>query len=86
MEHTPQDTELLWLFVDPSLIGGGYGKKLWIHAVQTAWADGYKSIRIKSDPFAEGFYLKQGAQRVGEIPSTVQPDFMFPLLYLNREA
>lgn len=86
MEHTPQETELLWLFVDPSSIGAGYGKKLWIHAVETAWADGYKRMKIKSDPYVEGFYLRQGAQRVGEVPSTVQPDLLFPLLYLDHEA
>lgn len=85
-EQNSQETELLWLFIDPSAIGEGYGKKLWNHAVQAAWAGRYKRIKIKSDPYAERFYLKQGAQRVGEIPSTVQPDLMFPLLYLNRET
>ncbi len=85
-ELSPQETELLWLFVDPTAIGRGYGKRLWSHAVETAKADGYKRMRIKSDPYAEGFYLKQGAIRVGELPSTVLPDLMLPLLNLKLNS
>jgi GNAT superfamily N-acetyltransferase len=61
--------EHLWLA--PSLIGCGLGRKLFAHAVQTARALGAAEFLIESDPNAEGFYLHLGAQRVGDIHSSV---------------
>ncbi len=45
-------------------------------------ASGGATLRIASDPNAEGFYLKMGARRVGETPS--QPEGRaLPLLLLE---
>ncbi|HYG83088.1 MAG TPA: GNAT family N-acetyltransferase [Pyrinomonadaceae bacterium] len=72
--------ELLYLFVEPAAIGGGHGKKLWAHAVETAARLGFQKISIESDPYAEAFYLAMGARRVGEVSSTLRPGRKLPLL------
>ncbi|GAB6464822.1 hypothetical protein bcgnr5373_44630 [Bacillus cereus] len=41
---------------------------------------GLKSFTIDSDPNAKGYYLKMGAQLIGETPSTVFKDRLLPLL------
>ncbi|HKQ54022.1 MAG TPA: GNAT family N-acetyltransferase [Pyrinomonadaceae bacterium] len=74
------ELELLYLFVEPTAIGGGYGKQLWEHAVETAARLGFRRITIESDPYAEAFYLAMGARRVGEISSNVRPGRTLPLL------
>jgi len=55
--------EHLWL--QPGLIGRGYGRALFQEAVRAARAVGDTELRIKADPNAEPFYLKMGAVRVG---------------------
>jgi GNAT superfamily N-acetyltransferase len=59
--------EHLWLV--PSAIGGGLGRQLFAHAVQTAGALGAAELLIEAEPNAEGFYLHMGAQRIGETVS-----------------
>jgi N-acetylglutamate synthase-like GNAT family acetyltransferase len=56
--------EHLWL--DPSLIGGGLGRRLFEHAVRAAREMGASELLIEAEPNAEGFYLHMGARRVGE--------------------
>src|SRR5438034_25922 len=46
------------------------GARMFEHAVATLRADSARVLRIASDPYAEGFYLRMGARRVGEWPST----------------
>ena len=41
---------------------------------------GLKSFTIDSDPNAKGYYLKMGAQLIGETPSTVFKGRVLPLL------
>ncbi|MFC0212987.1 GNAT family N-acetyltransferase [Paenibacillus chartarius] len=82
-ENSKQEAELFWLFVDPTSIGAGYGKKLMKHAIQLAMNNNFIHIRIKSDPNAEGFYKGFGAIVVGESPSTVRPDMKLPVMSLR---
>lgn len=77
------DVELAHFFVDPSEIGHGVGRALWTEAVRRAESLGYERMLIQSDPHAEGFYLKLGAERIGEVPSQVQAGRMLPLLLLS---
>ena len=72
--------ELDHLYVDPSAIKSGHGKKLWEHAIRTASELGFQRLTIQSDPYAESFYLKMGAERIGAKPSAVRADRMLPLL------
>jgi GNAT superfamily N-acetyltransferase len=80
------ESELVWLFVDPAFIGKRIGKLLWQHALKTAAANGIDHFFIKSDPFAEGFYLKQGAFKIGETPSSVDQKMQLPLLLYNLNS
>jgi hypothetical protein len=41
---------------------------------------GFESVRLESDPHAEGFYLSRGAERVGEEPSPGRPGRILPVL------
>src|SRR5438270_9194878 len=66
------ELELLYLFVEPSAINRGYGKRLWKHAVELAAKRGFREISIESDPYAEAFYRAMGAQPVGVVSSSVQ--------------
>ncbi len=72
--------ELDDLFVDPTAIGSGVGKRLWAHTVAQAAAAGCMEITIQSDPFAEGFYQAMGAKRIGESESGSVPGRMLPVL------
>jgi predicted N-acetyltransferase YhbS len=59
------DLEHLW--VTPEHIGTGVGRLLFDHAVRRAVSLGAETVRIESDPNAEGFYRRMGAVRAGEI-------------------
>ncbi len=77
--------ELEHLFVEPTSIGRGYGRRLIDHAVGQARAGGYRVIETQADPNAELFYLSCGAVRVGTKPSQSIPDRALPLLELDCE-
>ncbi len=81
------DTELYHFFVDPPAMGNGVGRRLWDDAVGRASERGCSRLLIQSDPYAEGFYLKLGAERIGEVPSGAVPGRTLPLLvFALREA
>ena len=64
--------ELDFLYVAPGYMGQGTGRALLEHATASARERGGGSLRIVSDPHAEGFYTKHGARRVSMVPS--QPE------------
>ena len=68
------------LFVDPDAMGRGVGAALFRWAKEKAYAQGARVMKIDSDPFAEPFYLKMGAIRVGKVPSGSIAGRMLPLL------
>lgn len=56
------EPEMTHLFVEPTLIGKGIGKKLWVEAIGFAREKGWEAFKIIADPFAaENFYLPMGA-------------------------
>lgn len=55
------------LWVQPRSLHAGVGRKLFEHAVALAAQAGAQQIEIESDPNAEGFYQKMGAETVGEV-------------------
>lgn len=73
-------TTLRDLWVDPPAIGTGVGKELWSHMLEQARRLGYVTVRITSEPNAEGFYVKMGARRVGSVESTVVKGRMLPVM------
>lgn len=68
------------LYVEPSFIGQGIGKRLFNCAVEEAARQGFSRVLIESDPHAESFYLSMGAKRIGESPSPVRAGRLLPLL------
>jgi N-acetylglutamate synthase-like GNAT family acetyltransferase len=75
--------ELTDLFVDPVHIGRGLGRELLDHAKRVARALGARTLEITSDPNAASFYVRAGANRIGERPSSCIPDRTLPLFELQ---
>lgn len=75
-----EHSELTDLFVAPEWIGRGVGKRLWLHAVAQARAQGQRWLDVQSDPHAEPFYQAMGARRIGESESTVFAGRLLPLM------
>ncbi|MAS33155.1 MAG: GNAT family N-acetyltransferase [Anaerolineaceae bacterium] len=80
VRRSAAEADLSMLFIDPSAIGAGYGRLLFEHAVETARSGGYQHLFIDSDPFAESFYTRMGAVRIGEVESTVLAGRLLPLM------
>ncbi|USG64797.1 GNAT family N-acetyltransferase [Brevibacillus ruminantium] len=68
------------LFIEPDVIGKGYGRALWNHMLKVAQDLQVRNVTLHSEPYAENFYLLMGAKRIGEIESTVFPGRKLPLL------
>jgi GNAT superfamily N-acetyltransferase len=62
----PPTGELEDLWLDPSAIGQGGGRRMFNHALATARTLGFDELTIEAEPNAEGFYAAMGATRVGE--------------------
>lgn len=67
MLESPNDREieLGYLFVEPDIIGQGYGSQLMCHAKAKALELGYQAILIQGDPNAEPFYRAMGGRKIG---------------------
>ena len=63
------ELELSHLWVHPSAMGRGLGRRLLEAAVDAARRAGGRRLRIVSDPHAEPFYEAMGAYRTGSVPS-----------------
>lgn len=59
------------LWIEPEWMGRGLGRALLSHALKTARTEGAARLEIDSDPYAEEFYLRMGARRVGEVRADV---------------
>lgn len=68
------------LFVDPPHMGKGYGRRLFLRAAEVARGWGVRVMQFESDPFAEPFYRRLGAERVGLSPSPLMAGRTLPLL------
>jgi GNAT superfamily N-acetyltransferase len=78
--------EVKLLFIAPEAIGTGVGRALWAEAQRRARAGGYNALLVVSDPFAEGFYLKMGAVRIGVRASEVDAARKLPLMRYELES
>ncbi|GGG95955.1 N-acetyltransferase [Polaribacter pacificus] len=69
--------ELEFLFVLPSFIGKGIGKKLLVHAIEIAKKNPENLLMtLDADPNAAPFYSSQGFQTVGQKNSSIFGRFM----------
>jgi GNAT superfamily N-acetyltransferase len=66
----PPEMSLDKLFVEPDRISGGYGKRLWLHAIETARSLGVSRLHWASDPNAAPFYRAMGATWLREEPTS----------------
>ncbi|KPK47508.1 MAG: hypothetical protein AMS22_16515 [Thiotrichales bacterium SG8_50] len=73
--------ELEDCWVASQYIGKGYGRILFEHLNATLKSLNCHLLVIVSDPYAEGFYRRMGAVRVGEKPSTIKGRFLPVLEY-----
>ena len=71
------------LWIDPPFIGKGLGRVLFAEGVARAKELGWSSFTIASDPYAEEFYKKIGARRIGQRESKIKKGFFLPLLEFN---
>jgi len=62
-----EEMEHFWVL--PEYMMQGIGRAMIEHAKASARSRGIRRIYIVSDPHAEGFYVKMGAYRIGEMPS-----------------
>ena len=84
LEHvSASEAELGYLFVEPTFIGKGYGRKLMAHAQQEAWHLGYNQMIIQGDPNAEQFYRAAGGSVVSTRKSTSIPDRELPIFHID---
>ncbi|MCR6104862.1 GNAT family N-acetyltransferase [Salipaludibacillus agaradhaerens] len=75
-----KNKQLEALFIDPDYIGKGIGKLLWFDLLDKAKELNLKEFTLESEPYAEGFYLKMGANKIGYTSSTVFPNRNLPLM------
>ena len=69
----------LWLL--PYVIGKGIGHLAFEEIKKECTVLGIKEIYIISNPSAEGFYLHQGAKKIGEVESIPQGRMLPKLVY-----
>ena len=81
--NQPHTLDLDKLFVEPRRTRAGVGRRLLRHAIAEARQRGARRLTILSDPFAAGFYQRNGATRIGEAPSDAVPGRMLPLFEID---
>lgn len=60
------------IFIQPEFIGKGAGSELMAFVTDWCKEAGISFLHILSDPHAQGFYDKLGAQFIKEVPSNIQ--------------
>ncbi len=73
------------LFVDADRIGTGAGKRLWLHAVQTAREMGASELTFMADPNAAPFYRAMGAEWLRE-EETTRPGWKLQMFRYSLSA
>lgn len=71
---------LEYFYITPECIGKGYGKAMWKHLIYAMGKMGINKINLVTSPQAKDFYIKMGAQLIGEIDSLVIKNRKIPQL------
>jgi GNAT superfamily N-acetyltransferase len=66
------------LFVDPPVIGGGVGRRLFDAAASLARGLGARRMTVLADPNAASFYERMGARFLRDAPSDAIPGRTLP--------
>jgi ribosomal protein S18 acetylase RimI-like enzyme len=86
-EHADHwSVEHLW--IDPDLQRRGIGRLLVRHGLALATRDRAARVHVLSDPYAEPFYLRMGAVRIGVEPAPMPgaPERVLPVLEFRLEV
>lgn len=86
LDGEPPFGELGNMWIRPDRIGTGLGRTLWQDAMTAAAAAGFEHLDIDAEPHAEGFYLRMGAERIGETPSGSIPGRVLPQLRVTTRV
>ena len=70
MRDTEAELDHLWIL--PNYIGQGIGRQLFLYTAKRIQETGYPEMVFTSDPHADGFYRKLGAEQIGEYYSVLQ--------------
>jgi GNAT superfamily N-acetyltransferase len=62
--------ENLWVL--PTFIGKGIGRRLFLHAAACSRQKGHLILQLESDPNALGFYERMGMRKIGERISEIE--------------
>jgi GNAT superfamily N-acetyltransferase len=81
----PNTLDLDKLFVEPRRIRTGVGRALLAHAINEARRRGASRLTILADPYAAGFYERNGARLIGEAPSDAIPGRSLPLYEIELD-
>ena len=81
----PDTLDLDKLFVEPQCIRTGVGRALLTHAITEARRRGAQRLTILADPYAAGFYERNGARLIGEAPSDAIPGRSLPLYEIKLD-
>jgi GNAT superfamily N-acetyltransferase len=74
--RSSEEAILNHLWVLPDYIGRGIGKRLFLHVAASV-----PDFVFTSDPHADDFYLKMGAQKIGEYYSVLQQQTLTKFRY-----
>jgi GNAT superfamily N-acetyltransferase len=77
----PGEFDLVHMFVEPGVIGGGAGRALFHAVAAMAKAHGGRTLVIQADPNAAQFYRRMGAVDAGDAPSDSIPGRRLPVLH-----
>jgi len=81
----PDTLDLDKLFAAPERIRTGVGRALLAYAVIEARRRGANRLTILANPYAAGFYERNGARRIGAAPSDAVPDRSLPLYEIELD-
>jgi GNAT superfamily N-acetyltransferase len=82
-EVDAEKVELEALFIEPNLIGFGYGALLIEDAKKRAAETGFSKMLLQSDPYAEAFCAKAGAVLIGKRQSDSIAGRFLPLMEIQ---
>jgi len=81
----PNTLDLDKLFVEPRRIRTGVGRALLAYAISEARRRGADRLTILADPYAAGFYERNGARLIGQAPSDAIPGRSLPLYEIKLD-
>jgi GNAT superfamily N-acetyltransferase len=80
------EAELEDLWLEPAIIGAGFGRLLFEHAAGIARSYDATSLEWDAEPYAQGFYEAMGGREIGRVPSAAQAGRTLPRMRLDLDV